>query len=278
MIIWLASYPKSGNTLLRSLVGSYFYSKEGFFNFDLLKNFNYFPSQSFFKNLEININDDYEVIKNYINAQQQFLKDKKKIFFFKTHSSFLSVNDHNFTNLQNSLGAIYIVRDPRNVVVSYANHFQMNIDDATNALLGDSGVYENNTKMKTLCGKWNFNYYSWKNFTSQKLLLIKYEDMINDKKGTLNKILVFLNKLVKIKFQINQTKIENIISSTSFEKMQKLEKKKNFLEASKDKKKGKAIPFFYLGDEKKSQNLLDIKNKNKIEKAFRNEMEELGYL
>jgi hypothetical protein len=60
--------------------------------------------------------------------------------------------------------------------------------------------------------------------------------------------------------------------------MQKLEKKKKFLEASKDKKTGKAIPFFYLGDENKSQNLLDIENKKKIENAFRNEMKELGYL
>ena len=81
MIIWIASYPKSGNTWVRSLIASYFYSKDGFFHFDLLKNFNYFPSQSFFKNLEIDINNDYEVIKNYINAQQKFLKDKKKNFF-----------------------------------------------------------------------------------------------------------------------------------------------------------------------------------------------------
>ena len=73
-------------------------------------------------------------------------------------------------------------------------------------------------------------------------------------------------------------KIENIISSTGFEKMQKLEKKNFFLEASKDKKTGKAIPFFFLGDDNKSHNLLDIKNKNKIEKAFKNEMKELGYL
>ena len=83
MIVWLASYPKSGNTLLRSLIASYFYSEDGFFNFDLLKNFKYFPSQSFFKNLAINTSDDYEVIKNYINAQRQFIQNKKKIFFFQ---------------------------------------------------------------------------------------------------------------------------------------------------------------------------------------------------
>ena len=42
MILWLASYPKSGNTLLRSLLSSYFYTTDGVFNFELLKNIQYF--------------------------------------------------------------------------------------------------------------------------------------------------------------------------------------------------------------------------------------------
>ena len=154
----------------------------------------------------------------------------------------------------------------------------MDIDQATNALLNDTGVYERNTRMKTLCGKWNFNYISWKKFNEKRLFLIKYEDIIKDKENTLKKILSFLNKLIENKFEINQAKIKNIISSTSFEKMKDLEQKKNFPEASIDKKTGKAIPFFYLGDQKKSEKLLDKKNKDKIENAFRNEMEELGYL
>jgi len=278
MILWLASYPKSGNTLLRSLLSSYFYTKDGIFNFELLKNIQYFPSHTFYKDSIIDTNNDYEVIKNYINVQKKFLMNKKRIFFLKTHSSFFSANNHRFTNLQNSLGAIYVVRDPRKVVVSYANHFQMDIDQATNALLSDVGIYEKNTRMKTLCGKWNFNYLSWKKFNPQRLFMIKYEDMIKDKEKTLKEILLFLNKLINNKFQINQTKIKNIISSTSFEKMKDLEQKKSFVEASIDKKTGKAVPFFYLGDLKKSEQLLDKKNKDKIESAFRKEMEELGYL
>jgi hypothetical protein len=278
MILWLASYPKSGNTLLRSLLSSYFYTKDGVFDFELLKNIQYFPSYTFYKNSTIDTTNDYEVIKNYINVQKKFIQNKKRILFLKTHSGFFRANNHSFTDLQNSLGAIYVVRDPRKVVVSYANHFQMDIDQATNALLSDTGTYERNTKMKTLCGKWNFNYLSWKRFNSQRLFLIKYEDMIKDKENTLKNILLFLNKLIKNKFEINQTKLENIISSTSFEKMKKLEKKKSFVEASFDKKTGKSVPFFYLGDSKKSEKLLDDKNKDKIENAFKNEMEELGYL
>ena len=50
MIIWLASYPKSGNTWLRSMLASYFYSQNGVFNFDLLNYIDQFPSFDYFKN------------------------------------------------------------------------------------------------------------------------------------------------------------------------------------------------------------------------------------
>ena len=81
MILWLASYPKSGNTLLRSLLSSYFYTKDGIFNFELLKNIQYFPSHTFYKDSIIDTNNDYEVIKNYINVQKKFLMNKKEYFF-----------------------------------------------------------------------------------------------------------------------------------------------------------------------------------------------------
>ena len=49
MIIWLASYPKSGNTWLRSLLSSYYFSTNGEFNFELLKKIDQFPSVNYFK-------------------------------------------------------------------------------------------------------------------------------------------------------------------------------------------------------------------------------------
>ena len=76
MIIWLASYPKSGNTLVRSMLASYFFSKEGLYNFDLIRNIKQFPNISLFEDLGINIRDEEEVVKNYIKVQNSF---KKKI-------------------------------------------------------------------------------------------------------------------------------------------------------------------------------------------------------
>ena len=51
MIIWLASYPKSGNTLLRSMLSAYFFTTDGKFNFETIKNINQFPDLKLFENL-----------------------------------------------------------------------------------------------------------------------------------------------------------------------------------------------------------------------------------
>ena len=51
MIIWLASYPKSGNTMLRSMLTAYLFGKDGKFNFDLLPNIKQFPNTQVLENI-----------------------------------------------------------------------------------------------------------------------------------------------------------------------------------------------------------------------------------
>ena len=77
MIIWLASYPKSGNTLVRSLLASYIFSKDGNFSFELLKHIKQFPDNSLFKQIGVDINNEKEMYKNYINSQKTFYNKYK---------------------------------------------------------------------------------------------------------------------------------------------------------------------------------------------------------
>ena len=121
MIVWLASYPKSGNTLVRSMLAAYFFSNDGVYNFDLIKNIKQFPINAPFERMGIDIKNEEEVIKNYIRVQESFNK-KDSVQFLKTHSYLFNINNNAFTDLNNSLGVIYIVRDPRNIVTSFANH------------------------------------------------------------------------------------------------------------------------------------------------------------
>jgi len=282
MFVWLASYPKSGNTLVRSLLASYFFSKDGICNFDLIKNILQFPHAALFERLGLDIKNEKEVIKNYIKVQES-INNKNEVQFLKTHSYLFNIDGNAFTDLNNSLGSIYIVRDPRNIVSSLANFLNVSPMDAADHLiystqLGGNTVVGYDPSI-VYSGTWNRNFNSWKSFKSQgKYLLIKYEDLITDKEATLKKILKFIHRLKKANFVVDQIKIKNIIESTSFEKMQDLEKKTNFVESRINIKTGEKIPFFYLGQKNNWKKLLDLEIIKKIEKAFKKEMEELGYL
>ena len=237
-----------------------------------------------FERLGVNIKNEKEVIKNYIKAQESINK-KNEVQFLKTHSYLFNIEGNNFTNLNNSLGVIYIVRDPRNVVTSAANFLNISPLDAADHLIHRTQIAENpldsNKLNKSIVysGTWNGNFNSWKSFKSQgKYLLIKYEDLIIDKEATLKKILKFIYKLKNINFEINEAKIKNIIESTSFENMKNLEKEKGFEEARINKKTNEKIPFFHLGPKNDWKKMLDPMIKEKIENAFKEEMKELGYL
>ena len=284
MFIWLASYPKSGNTLVRSLLSSYFFSKDGIFNLRLIKNIKQFPTIKLFEDLGIDITNEKEVIANYIRVQQSF-NIKESTQFLKTHSYLFNIENNAFTDLNNSLGVIYIVRDPRNVVTSYANHSSMSVDESTNRIINEWVLGRNlnsfnfTEKTKVYTGTWATNYKSWKSFKSQgKYLLIKYEDLINKKEEILLKMLKFIYKLNKKKLDVDQVKFKNVIESTSFERMKNLEKDAGFFESKINKKTGKKISFFNLGKKNDWKKLIDPTIKKKIENAFKEEMEELGYL
>ncbi len=279
MIIWLASYPKSGNTLLRSILSSYFYSNDGIFTFENLEKISQFPQTSHLMSIGVDVDNEKEVFKNFINAQNFINQDKKKVKFFKTHSSLCKMYESNFTDLKNTLGTIYIVRDPRNVVTSLAHHYNLSIDQATDVMIDKNRLMDKTPKnCRVFLGSWNFNFNSWKNLKDQnKYLLIKYEDLINKKKTIVLKIFKYLD-LLGLKSNLDMTRLNKAIKTTEFENMKKKEENETFYEAVIDSKTGKRKNFFNLGPKNNWRQLLDEKNKNKIEKNFEKEMFELGYL
>ena len=279
MIVWLASYPKSGNTLLRSILSAYFYSEEGNFKFKNLYKISQFPAVRHFMRLGVDVENEEEVFKNFINAQNLINEESKKAKFFKTHSSLCQMFGCNFTDLKNTLGAIYIVRDPRNVVTSFAHHYNLTINQATEALLDEKRfMLKTDKNSMALLGSWSTNYKSWKDLENKnKYLLVKYEDLVSKKKSTMLKVFKFLDN-IGLKLNIDMVKLNKAIKSTDFEKMKNLERKETFYEAVVDKKSGKRKVFFNLGPKNDWRSILDDKNREKIEKHFVEEMKELGYL
>ena len=275
MIIWLASYPKSGNTFARAMLSAYFFSKEGNFDFKYLKSIKQFPSKQLFKKMGITTNDSNELLKNYIKSQE-YINERAPLILLKTHSSMFNINNYKFTDLNNSLGVIYIVRDPRNVVTSFSNHYNLSLKESSHRMVSNSVLGEDSDKkIFTYILSWKNNYNSWKIFLKEeKYLLIKYEDLIKDPKKMLIKMLTFIFQLSKNESNIDLQKVDNVIASTTFEKLKNLENKQGFNEKSSKMKKN----FFNLGIQNKWQNILDENTIKILSTEFKEEMKELNYL
>ena len=279
MIIWLASYPKSGNTFLRSLLSSYFFTNDGVFNFEVLSTIKQFPHYSLFKKIGVNLSDEKQVLENYVKAQELF-NTKESLQFVKTHSSLLK----GFTNYRNTLGVIYIVRDPRNVVISAANHFNTTVEESVSRLInytnlgGDINDKKSVNKVTTHLTTWSMHYNSWKTLKKrERYLLIKYEDLTKNTEQVFIKILDFIHNLINQKYILDKLKMKNMLKTTSFDYVQKLEKEKKFPEKAKHGDKEEKT-FFKYGPKENKKEILNIDLKEKIEDQLKNDMTELGYL
>lgn len=281
MIVWLASYPKSGNTWLRSIISALVYSRNGLFNFELLKNIPQFPTQKYFKEFTNDFTNIHEIKKYWIAAQDKInLNIETK--FFKTHQINCKIDNYNFTNKINTCATIYIVRDPRNIVNSIANHYDKSIFEAKEFLIKPKtlGANKNAHNLKnghvvTLIGSWAENYKFWKR-NDENFLLIKYENLLKNIEAELERIVLFLKNYVS--FNVNDKKLVNIINTTNFSHLKKKEQEGLFNENVFSKSTNKKINFFHQGPENNWKSKLDSKIIDEINLKFKNEMIELGYL
>ena len=196
MIIWIPSYPKSGNTYLRSFLSSYYYSTKGKFDFSLLLNINQFPSLRY---SDTKSYTHVDAAKNWINNQKKFFA-KEKIFFLKTHNSLEEYFGYKFTKPSETLGAIYIVRDPRNIISSMCNHYSMDFNEAYNKMIDQNASLslknsDGDLSNFSFLGSWSNHYRSWKNNFEFRTLIIKYEDLEKDAYSVFWKTLTFIEIL-----------------------------------------------------------------------------------
>ncbi len=286
MIIWIASYPKSGNTWIRSLLSSYLFSEDGKFNFSLLKNIQQFSSRNFSPELKKESNYQSRISMNWIPTQRIINQDNK-IHLLKTHNAMCNINGNNFTDKFNTAAAIYIVRDPRNLITSLSHHYEVNLNNAFEFLsnkrkiifpenYSDAEVNTIDPEDFNFLSDWSSHYLSWKNINFCPVKIIKYEDFLVNTEEIFISILIFLKKFLK--FELNKKKIKNSLESTSFSKLSLMEKKEGFHESVSSTKTKKKIKFFNLGKENNWKKLLDKKTILSVENEFKKTMLDLNYL
>ena len=285
MIFWIASYPKSGNTWLRALISSYYYSNDGVFNQKLLKKIDQFPTKKYFNSFDFNKKIPTDTCKFWIKAQEKINQNSKELKFFKTHNTFGKLNNYDFTNRQNSIGCLYVVRDPRNVFTSLKNHYQLNDDQAIKWMTNDKNfIYyiqkfeENGYSDFQFISSWNIHYQSWKKQNKIPIKFIKYEDLQNQTYYVFREIIKFINETAHLKEKVNTDKIKTVLKTTNFEKLKQDEINHGFSESVISREdKNKKIPFFNLGPKNDWKKIINDDLKVKLQNIFEKDLKDLSY-
>ena len=293
MIIWLASYPKSGNTWVRTIINQIIFNdvKSTTEVFDNLSRIRRYPSKIdivglpqlpnhnvFTKEQKKQVIDF--TIKNW-SVSQDKINQNNKTNILKTHNILCKLNldgkNYSFANLNNTIGVIHIVRDPRNIVTSVKNHFSINNEEESVEMLCDNYNWTGfvNNEIPQLLSSWSNHYNSWKKFPNN-YLLIKYEDLVTDISKEIIRIAKYLSN--HFEYEFSEKIVDEIKKNTSFENFKELETKGKFNENSINEITGEKNTFFNLGPKNNWKEILKKESIYKIEKEFNKEMKELGYL
>ena len=282
MIIWLASYPKNGNTWLRSLISAYYYTKDGFFLGDKhLRNVEQFPVKKFLNTFDYDLNLPGDTSRFWVAAQEK-INEERKLRFFKTHNALVKLGKNDFTNRANSLGGIYIVRDPRNVLDSMSRHFQIDHDKALEVMQDKKNFTYDFKKKKDysdfqFISSWELNYKSWKNNNLLPIKFLRYEDLLSETFFVFKEIIEFIDKLTNNKNGFIREKAKNAVETTSFENLKKIEINKGFSESIFPRVGDKKIPFFHLGPKNNWQKNFDTEFVKRLNNIFEKDLDELNY-
>jgi len=278
MIIWIASYPKSGNTWVRSFITAYYFCKDGVFDIQKLKLIEDYPNKKFFDD-EVR---EGEIHKHWEKSQKKICENKK-IKFLKTHNSLITAFGQNFTSPKYTLGVVYIVRDPRNIITSIKNHNDFSTYDEAFKLLKDDNAILNDYKhlrnfAKTnIINSWRLNYQSWITNNFFRRLTLRYEDMLFDPERTFRDLIIFINTICRFNDNFDDKKFKNALNSTKFKSLKNLEEKNQFTEnvySARDKRK---IKFFFQGPENNWKKNLDSNLINEMNKYYKEDLIKFRY-
>ena len=260
------------------MLSAFFYSEDGIFKQDYLKNIAEFPRDFF----ELKPSNNFlNEIEEYETIQKKISNTNKKIIFLKTHLANITVNKTIPTiNKDYSMCAIYIVRDPRNVILSLKNHYNIENKECLNFLMNNKNFIriqnKELSKGYTPILGWSTNYLSWKKQQNVNTIFIKFEDLVFDQENT---FIYILNKLKKfINLEINQKKIENIVKTTKFKYLRQLEEKEGFIENKIMGIQNNNKFFFNKGGEQDFNKDLEKNIIDEVNKKYKELLLELNYL
>lgn len=270
-IVWLASYPKSGNTWVRLFLDAYFLGEldineivcsvgdDGISRYDTGDEFPLWRSPIDIQQLARPM-----AMLRTVLAYNELNPDVP--LFVKTHQANMVVNGIELLPASLTKATIFIVRDPRDVFPSFANHMGSEFDKAVEQMSNRYQILAANEKrVSDFLSSWDKHAESFLSAQDHNVLLVKYEDLREDPETWFTKIMEHAGVTPDV------GRVRHAIEMTELSKLKKKESIEGFKEGSEKAKD----PFFNTGKVGKK---IDPKYRSQIERAFLKTMRRLGYI
>ncbi len=274
-LVWLASYPKSGNTWTRNFLHNLLRgSGDDGDSFDINK-MNALTTWDSSKQWYVPLLDDpieecskEQVAAVRLKANENMANATPDLVFVKTHNAMVADRGTPMVNPKVTAGAIYIVRNPLDVAISYSFHLNKSIDETIKFMNLKGMQSQNRDKMAyEVQSSWLENVYSWTRKENPSLFVMRYEDMLANPVQTFSKLVQFL--VIKT----SRRQLDEAIDAASFKKLTAQEDEKGFGEKPKDAEK-----FFRKGEAGQWKDTLNKDQIEEIVRVNREQMARFGYL
>lgn len=269
-IIWLASYPKSGNTWVRAFLANYISNTEKPFPINELSNFTLDDMRMAFyekaANKPVSKFDAFDPIRLRPMAQRALADSFEVDLFVKTHSQNIEIGDVPQINAEVTAGVIYIVRNPLDLAVSYSSYYGKTIDTSIEELNDTSNTLRPRGLFCRI-GKWSDHVSSWLENNNLPTICIKYEDLSNNPDKHFGRIISELG------FELDSERLRRAIRFSSFNELSKQEKQLGFVEKPPTADEN----FFRNGVTNNWECHLNSSQRKRLEQTQGEMMQKLGY-
>ncbi len=274
--VWLASYPKSGNTWAR--LALFALGETG--DSELLAALGAYGTTL----------ATYEVMERWIGIEAEHLtyaeidalrpdlnaalfRDRKIPFLCKVHDAWACAADGRpIFDADFTAGAIYLVRDPRDVAISWARFTGCSLDEAIDMLARPDMTLNKPRHKRAMSlpqrlGSWSHNVLSWIDESGLDPVVIRYEDMIEDPATAIRKMAVEAHR------PCDDAAVARAVSETRFDRLVAQEQRHGFLERAE-----RTEQFFRAGTAGQWREVLTAEQARRIEVEHKSVMARLGYL
>jgi hypothetical protein len=288
--IWLASYPKSGNTWFRILVANLsvkngkpadindlptrggIASARGPFDYSLLIESGLLTHDEI-DCLRPSLYE--ELARGAADDEYDKTPGAPAVRFVKVHDAYtLTPRGEPLLGGQRGAdGAIVIVRDPRDVAPSLANHNRNSLDEAISFMNNDNAAYcykknRQDAQFRQKLTSWSAHIASWLDQTDLPVHLIRYEDLQKDTPTTFGRALDFAGR------EASAEDIRRAVDFADFAELRKQEEHSGFGELPRPHLGG---IFFRRGEVGAWRDELNSEQVARIEAAHAPMMQRLGY-